>query len=474
MLNRRIEALYFLVLVLVAFPFSIAHAAGGLACQPASPNSPACAQVRVVRHAHPVSTTDQYAWAFENSPPGYLYFYSYTVLPSLPTILQDALAYDPFSCTVVSLGSWAVNSQPQSGNVFFDTVYSYLGNGDCPTTQFPFAAIGYTWTSTNVDSSSDNLAATWSSTATSDTYSDNFKLNLAAAKVTNVDLSNQASPIAISIPQPTDLFGSVDAAGTLEFDFVGTNSTVVLSSPTTYAPGSYLIAFDRTQLTKDIYSSLIVKWNASNPAVGSTYTPASAWNVLGTVRYSQYNTPAESVCQGTPITEWLVDSTTSCDFAQITLDSTFASQVNLNGIGASLSYGLVQTAVATSLKNPQTCKGKYPTGATLQNTYLQVPTVTGACNQPLIPNSSVATFKGSRNQPPTDPNYKLLRCGSGLQLVNIDYDTNFGADLVEDSCPACNANYNGTQGHIDSYSSNIACSSNSVGDLGNFWTYQTN
>jgi hypothetical protein len=63
-------------------------------------------------------------------------------------------------------------------------------------------------------------------------------------------------------------------------------------------------------------------------------------------------------------------------------------------------------------------------------------------------------------------------CGDNLSLITSS-NTQQAMKYPEDFCPACNTGYNGTNGHIDNYSTSQACSGHSVGDYGNYWTADT-
>ena len=76
------------------------------------------------------------------------------------------------------------------------------------------------------------------------------------------------------------------------------------------------------------------------------------FDVLGTYRHSQYNSPQESACTGTPGTAWVINLGI-CTFTQTTLKSDFISQVGINGSGISQSYGgLPNTVFLLSMDKP--------------------------------------------------------------------------------------------------------------------------
>ncbi len=154
---------------------------------------------------------------------------------------------------------------------------------------------------------------------------------------------------------------------------------------------------------------------------------------------------------------FIVDSVNACNVTAGTLRPAFITQTQLNGTGTSLSYGLVKGANATGVR--RYCKGKFPAGATLDNTFVQVSSVTGSCNRTLVAGSTTATAGGL--------------CGVVEALVSNPGNANAGSKTSQDTCPACSGDFRGADGHIDSFSSNTSCSAHDAADLGNFWTLQT-
>ena len=109
----------------------------------------------------------------------------------------------------------------------------------------------------------------------------------------------------------------------------------------------------------------------------------------------------------------------------------------------------------------RSCAGRFPPGATPRNSFVVVPSVTGACNNVLTANLSVAV----------DPDSGIA-CRTPLQLVTTTTGANFGTRRRDDLCDAC-ADHPGTDAHIDNYTSSPACTGHDVGDLGNYWTMRT-
>jgi len=247
--------------------------------------------------------------------------------------------------------------------------------------------------------------------------------------------------------------------------------------------GTLSAPFNLFSVPADVYTSMIATWTVpahtlsvaidvgygvarpvqfsipSETYQSAAFPLASPWNVAGIIRYSQYNTPTESACSGTPATAYLVESSRNCTFSQTTLDSKFMSQVVLNGTGISLNNGILKY-IGSNCGFPI----QWPTGATKQNTFLKASVVAGSCNSELTGGQSVATA----DNPATNGT-----CGKGLGLVNTSNVTVYNK-TIQDWCPGCSTGFNGTRGHIDSYSSVTACTPSGVGDLGNFWTVHNN
>jgi hypothetical protein len=216
--------------------------------------------------------------------------------------------------------------------------------------------------------------------------------------------------------------------------------------------------FFRPKIDKGLYTSMGIRWLTSPASVDEDRHPQlpDPFNVLGKIYYTQYNTPDESVCKGSTEDAWLVTTPTSCDFQKVALNGQFIKQTVLNGTGRSSQYGLLHTSVNTAVVKK--CADKFPAGATTDNTFIRVYYVIGSCGTYMYPDSAAAVAKNSG-----------LPCGTQLSLVKND-NSDFAGRVVQDLCPICKLFPKGTEGHIDSYSSAIYCSSDEVGSLGTYWT----
>jgi hypothetical protein len=165
----------------------------------------------------------------------------------------------------------------------------------------------------------------------------------------------------------------------------------------------------------------------------------------------------------------LTKSEASCDFIPGQLDVLFVAHTKTNGTGKSVTYGLLKPFGITDAS--QMCAAKdLPTGASSDNTFVRVTSVTGSCNTPITANHSVATYPNPN--PKKDPT-ATLKCSDSLNLDNSDNTVNVNMPrVVADLCPSCSAT------HIDSYTDNQSCDvhpggDNTVVDLGNFYTATT-
>lgn len=371
------------------------------------------------------------------------------VLPSTETWMLGWVEYNPFTCAANS-GNWAVTVAPTRGTTRTGIEMLPLGNGDCPSISFPFNVMFYTWTDTVEENIADSFSATWSSPSFSSP--ERFDLTKAHVKVRGFDVATGLAEL--------ELVGPEGISGTLEATFSGTPvNAAPQTTSASFGPGATMLPIDRPALRKSDYHRLSLKWHAAAPPLTGKLEPPQAWQVLGQVRYSQYNVPQESACAGGSANVFVVDSLASCNFTAAVLQNRFALQVNLNGTGISIANGTLKAGAATRLGNA--CAGSFPPGATVNNSYLQVADARGSCNVPLVADVSLAVARGAG-----------VACNRNLQLVEPS-NANFGVRTRHDLCPACSRDFGGTEGHIDHFSSAAACSSNAVGDLGNYWTART-
>jgi hypothetical protein len=358
------------------------------------------------------------------------------------------------SCELIWTFTNTISTPPTHGTA--TAGQAALPYGDqCPGKVFPHAVVKYKWTG-------DKTSLT-DSFVTDVKYPDGSTRPI-TGQVKRADLVvkdvNLESGKAI-----VDLNAASDSKGTLTFEFTGAGG--VKSTQTTadeYSGGTGRgVTIDRPKIKKGKYNKVVVKWNLTTMRYGSpvgvkhtlqaTFTPPKAWNVLGIIRYSQYNVPVESECVGAQVKSFVVDSLTSCKFTATTFRSDFLSQTGINGTGTSTSYGFVKPGWNTNLATD--CAGKFPKDATVDNSYLQMDGVYGSCGMTLTANVSVAT--------------RPKNCSSDQTLVDKSNVTYREKDS-DDTCPGCNKDFNGTDGHIDNFIDTPRCKPKDILDLGNYWT----
>jgi len=358
------------------------------------------------------------------------------------------------SCELLFTFTNTISTAPQHGTA--TAGQAALPYGElCPGKVFPHAVVKYKWTG--------GKAALQDSFVTDVKYPDGSTrpvtgvVKRGAIEVKDVNLESGTAII--------DLNAAGDTSGTITFEFVGSGIKSAWTTTTVYSPGTGRgVTIDRPKIKKGKYTKVNVKWNVTthryegtNPkhTLQGTFTPAKPWNVLGVIRYSQYNVPIESECVGTLVDKYVVDSLTNCKFTATKFKSDFLSQTKVNGTGSSVTYGYIKPGWNTDLGT--SCAGKFPNGADVNNSYLQMPGVIGSCNMSLVANVSVAT--------------KPKNCASNQTLVNTS--TNVNLPITKDSddtCPGCDKDFNGTDGHIDNFTNIPKCKPRDILDLGNYWT----
>lgn len=274
--------------------------------------------------------------------------------------------------------------------------------------------------------------------------------NVVKVTVNSANLWNNQISVALT--------GDPSASGTLTISLIGASTYTFQYGSSAVGPGNYTVTMNRTNIPADTYTSIQATWNV--PSAAKSGALNIKWKVLGLIRHSQYNTPYESACSGSSAPAWIIN-VSNCTFTQIQggLNSAFIDQTVLNGTGVSNSHGIMKYTPGT--KN----QCAYPTGSNDSNTFLQVSSVTGSCNR-ILDTTSVAT----NPNPVTD--VTTFGCGDNLSLISSG-NAQQAMKYPEDYCPACNAGFNGTNGHIDNYSTNQACTGKAVGDYGNYWTADT-
>lgn len=360
------------------------------------------------------------------------------------------------NCEVQWLFESAVSGQGAHGVA--TAGQAQLPDERCPGKLFPFAIGRYKWTMGD--------PALQDSFVLNVKFPDNqggwqpvtVPVKRGAVEVKSVNMENGTAVL--------NLNAGKDTAGTVTLDFETAGGFVSSQTTTAYyqAGPSVSISIDRPKIKKGQYSKLKVTWNTTTYRIGeapvshalkTTYTPPKAWNVLGVIRYSQYAVTNEAKCTGVAVQKWVADSVTKCNFSQSSFKSDFLEFADINGTGKSSHLGYVKPAVATSVAT--TCADKLPPNVPLTDIYVQVSSVTGACNTELLPEVSVATVD--------------KKCVAKEILVRSNNQP-FQKRDVDDQCKRCKRDFRGTDGHIDAFVSNDSCDPHDFVDLGNYWTLQ--
>src|SRR5262249_54070573 len=134
-------------------------------------------------------------------------------------------------------------------------------------------------------------------------------------------------------------------SGTLILELIGTGNHTVRTVQR--SSGNYNETFDINNLSRGEYTQVKATWNVGQGSASGEFNYHI--QVLGNYRHSQYNTPAENTCTGTPARAYITNG--QCQFTQTTLRSDFIGRVNLNGSGRAINFGDVKREV-TCLRNP--------------------------------------------------------------------------------------------------------------------------
>lgn len=206
----------------------------------------------------------------------------------MPTELIRYTEYNPNTCTVNTTGQWTVTSPPANGATSQQIVSGPPPNGLCPGAIWNWTALFYTWTSTKQSAKSDSLSATWSTPNFSFPFTFNLAIaNVAIDQVQLNDASSVEGYARVTINAPADA-----PVGPLTFNFTGRSALSTQTTTSTYAPGaSQYVKLVRPVIAKGVYDKVSVTWNIASAPVPATYSPPANWDVLGRVRYTQYNTP---------------------------------------------------------------------------------------------------------------------------------------------------------------------------------------
>jgi len=226
-------------------------------------------------------------------------------------------------------------------------------------------------------------------------------VNVFSVEITDADIENNDVDVTLSGPS--------GVSGTLEVTANGVSNDpqVTANGGAALGPGSYQVPLNRPSMPADIYSSVTASWNVDPIPPSNTFGLSRTWWVQGYTEHTQYNTPAESTCTQTQGTGFIFNPST-CVFTQVSMSAQFISQANRNGTGTAdtSNHGLLKADLGQ-------CSGSYPAGASSSNSFFQISSVTGTCNQ-VLSGSSVATYPNP--QTPGSP-LELRRQFAGGQFL---------------------------------------------------------
>jgi hypothetical protein len=369
--------------------------------------------------------------------------------------------YDPGPSNVsISPTSFIVGATPP-------TAFTITGNNlgtNCPTLSFPFPASYSLSTPCQDQTITGTVTANGPGTGVLSLTAEGFNgqpflpspgqsqtaagsqtLSASALQVsvTTADIVNNVIKVSLA--------GPAGATGYLNLRLTGSPISYLVTTELA-TPGTYSFTFSRPNLPVSDFSLATATWSVSG--VQATGSANVAFYALGSTRFSTYNVPYESTCSGGTgvgyvFTSW---SGNTCTFTTMTLNGQFMVQASTNGTGVSASGLILKAGAALNYCG-------LPPGATQGNsgnTFYEVTSITGQCNTSLSGGTSLATnpFPNNSNQD--------WNCNDQVLLVNSG-DSVDSTKTVQDACPACS-----TPGHIDTFSSNQACSAHSIVDYGTF------
>ncbi len=238
------------------------------------------------------------------------------------------------------------------------------------------------------------------------------------AQVTSVNIPSDT--VTISLTGPAGISGGL----VVTWNGPGPNTDI---ANVTESSGTYTFNPPLGGMQLGKYTGVTAKWTVG----GTTATATATYNfkVLGVYKQTQYNTPAESSCSGSPqdITEW----NPQCQGTNTTVISGFdfrvTDPVTGTGSGHSISWGDVFQE-ATCSKGSGDLRGFVTIKGTLGS----------------LSNSTVAAC---------DQNSDLYVPGAQVYIQGE------GVKTVTDRCPACCKDTT----HLDNYTTNTSCSG--VGSL---------
>ena len=245
-----------------------------------------------------------------------------------------------------------------------------------------------------------------------------------------VESADVASDSIVITLAPTDASGMLSVSLLRDSAF-GTSRHIVSSQ--IVDGGTHTATFNVQSVPTGAYTGVRASWTVGTDS--PNHTKHYGFDILGDYRHSQYNTPNESACTGSPTESYVTNN--QCAYTGTTFKSGFFSQVNLNGSGHSLNHGTITPEEWCLRHRP------HPSDANGRS-FRSGHTVKGSCGG--VSDNTVAV----------KPGHQDLSCGDRVYIVGV------GVKTVTDRCPGC------TLTQLDNYTTTPNCSD--VYDLG---TYRT-
>jgi len=264
--------------------------------------------------------------------------------------------------------------------------------------------------------------------------------NVISAQVPTVDLPSDTVTVSLSGPS--------GSSGQLVVTWNGPGGNAQIAN-VAKGLGTYTFNPTLSSLVSGQYTGVTATWTVNGtPATGSkTYN----FNVLGTWRHSQYNTPTEANCSGSSSSAYEVNVTT-CAYQTNNLIALFIQQSWLNGSGIAANF---YYAYKTE-QNAQYCINHgYLPGDASGKSFAFEPNIIPYCGSGYSLGMNTVAWNFSSD---------AWRCGD--QVLIVGYGTSPGTvKTVTDRCGSACSN---TQ--LDNYTTSAGCNPRSFNDLGNFTT----
>ncbi len=255
-----------------------------------------------------------------------------------------------------------------------------------------------------------------------------FTVNVYKVMITTAD---------VTVDQIVYELGPIGTEGTIQIDLVGDGNgdhNLINSENRIGLEEQYIQSFDIDNLPENQkFHQVRVLWDLDECTIEEVFDfPANRrLHVLGMYEHTQYNTPTENDCGGTPSTACITD--THCNYTEVEMLSGFVPELFENGSGVSNDYGALQWGDycwrIAGYPRPENCA--------FARTFGQVDEIVGSGGD-VIPGQTVAIHE----------NHPILNFGDQIFANNI------GELSVSDLCPVCNDdNYH----HIDHYGGESGC-----------------